>query len=429
MTGLRVWPRDPSLPTQAGDADLCPPDNGEVADLIRAHLLLPEAPELIDVDWEYARWKPGVSTTCTYRVSFADNSDELVVVKRYRGDKPAVLADRPVTLAENTTESASLRPRAVLPASALVLWTPSADRELGFRFLLDPKRVNKLIRDAGLVEPGLVRRRKTRFELLRYKPERRAVFRVRLFLRDQARTRHSMAFRVLPPTEATRVVAARRAFEDAGGRALSPPLACAHERHGLLVEPWLELETSAPDVFEHAAAAGAMLARLHALPCGDAGTSGPGASDRAGASLDHLAALFTGHAALAEALAPLSWTNTDERTTWTHGDFHPDQLVTSADGPLLMDLDCLGVGHPSCDLASWIADHLHEQPDSTWDDAAGPLLAAYADHGGSVPDTALLRRKVAAELARRAAGSFRRLERGAPERARITLQRARSLIA
>ena len=88
----------------------------------------------------------------------------------------------------------------------MVLYTPPADRELGLRHLLDAKRFSKLLRDGGLAEPGLVRRRRTSFELVRYKPERRAVYRVEIHLRDEQRTGFALAVRVLPSAQAASVI-------------------------------------------------------------------------------------------------------------------------------------------------------------------------------------------------------------------------------
>lgn len=446
MTGLRHWERDRELPLRAGQPELVAPDPEEVALLTAEHLLRHpldgDAPRVQKVDWEYARWKPGVSLTTCHRVHFDDGTDELVVLKRYAGDKAAVLAER--DLPEDPPGlSPRLRARAFLPGQRTALFAPQADRELGLRYLLDPKRFPKLLRDSGLVEPGLVRRRRTVFELVRYKPERRAMYRVHLALRDERRTRFRMAVRVLPSAQVATTLALRRAFEARGGGTLAPRVACAHPRHGLLVEHWLEdLETRASDDFAHAAEAGRQLARLHAIPLSAAtavdGDSGEPLSDApplelADASVEEPAQhaeLFAEDAELGRRLGAIRvprGVGGPRPRTWLHGDFHPDQVANSPGGPLLLDLDCLTQGDPALDLASWIADHLHEREHATFTEAADPLLEGYALGGGARPDAELLRRLVACELASRAAASMRRLERGALERAARSVERAESL--
>lgn len=417
-TGLRAWTRDSAIPAQAGDPGLCPRPEAEVADLLREHLLRPSAPPLVSVSWEYARWKPSVSVTCAYRLTFADESFDLAVLKHYRGDKARILAQRGGDDPAPPGLSPRLRARALLPAERTALFAPPADRELGLRYLLDPERFAKLVRDGGIAAQGLVRRRKTVFELLRYKPERRAVYRVRLALRDEARTKFSLATRVLPSAEAARVIAARLAFEAAGGRELAPPLACHHARHGLLVEPWLALDPTSPAEFDSAPRAGRLLARLHALP-----GRPPSVAD-ARPALSGLAPLFGPDPDVERALGGLVWPEGGEDRGWIHGDFHPDQTAECERGPTLLDLDALGAGDPARDLANWVADHLYELPETSFDDAAGPLLEAYREAGGADPGPTRLRQYCACELARRGAASLRRLERGAGSRARAALRRA-----
>ena len=63
MTGLRQWSRDAELPARAGQQGLCAPTREQMTRLIEGHLLLPERPCIRSTDWEYARWKPGVSIT------------------------------------------------------------------------------------------------------------------------------------------------------------------------------------------------------------------------------------------------------------------------------------------------------------------------------------------------------------------------------
>ena len=69
---------------------------GEVRaiDIVDAHLALPGAPRCAEARLEYARWKPGVSTTCAWHVRFeGDEEEHLVGGKLYASGKNEKLAD------------------------------------------------------------------------------------------------------------------------------------------------------------------------------------------------------------------------------------------------------------------------------------------------------------------------------------------------
>ena len=163
-------------------------------------MLRPGAPGIASVDWEYARWKPGVSVTCTYEVGFEDGSREVVVAKRYADGKDRILSSRPLKGQHWKETSPRLIPRVALREEATLLFTHVADRELkGMPYFLERKKTAKILRETGLAAAGLVRRRRLEYELLRYKPERRAVYRLQVKLRDEARTRFQVGCRIFRP--------------------------------------------------------------------------------------------------------------------------------------------------------------------------------------------------------------------------------------
>ncbi|NOT30813.1 MAG: phosphotransferase, partial [Planctomycetes bacterium] len=186
-------------------------------------------------------------------------------------------------------------------------------------------------------------------------------------------------------------------------------------RQGFLLEPWLALEASAPDIFGHAREAGALLARLHALaPSPELRAVPTGHSS----DLDEFFAVDAELARLPRA-APHPRAR---RLVFCHGDFHPDQVVRLADGRwFLMDLDLLAAGDPAFDLANWIADWIVEHERVDLAAAADELLAGYSSTGGTPPERAHLAACTAAELVSRAGSTLRRLERGAIEKARFAL--------
>ena len=426
-SGLRQWERDPGLVALGGDGALEPPDSEELAELVRVHLLRdPQGVSPERATWHHARWKPGVSLTCVFAIEWDDGAQSLVTFKRYAGDKARALAER--SWKPTDCEDPRLLARAVLPDGVTVLCPLESDRVLELRHLLEPRRLASFASLAGLVASRTVRRRRTSYRLLRYKPEHRAVYRVGLHLRSEDPGRLVLAARVLPPGRARVVIDRRLLFQSCGGEALALPLAAHCARRGLLLEPWREpLSVPSPGDFSDAEAAGELLARLHGL---DFGPAGARRADTAASCPDELFRRFDGLPAVEWAqLTPGA--GAAERQAWTHGDLHPDQIARPGgeDAPerLLMDLDDLHVGDRDEDLASWIADGLHDGADDSYAAVSGPLLAGYAAGGGRVPGEARLRALVAAALVERGAGSIRRLEAGALERAARALQLARAL--
>jgi hypothetical protein len=420
--GLRQRERDPELPRRAGEAHLAPPSEAELLELVARHLLRPAAPAPRAARWDYARWKPGVSITSVFTLRFEDGLEEPVVVKRYVDGKERTLRFRPRNEEVLDELCVRLAPRALLPERALSLWVPPADRILrGLPVLLDRRKLGHLVTREGIAPSGSVKKRKTEYSLLRYKPERRAVYRLDLRLRGEGKPKLALAARALPPAEAARVIAARRALEAAGGRELAPPLAATNLRQGFLLEPWLALEAPAPDVFAHAREAGAALAQLHALaPPADLRRVSTGFSG-------DLAELFAVDPALAR--LPLAAPHPPaRRRVFCHGDFHPDQVVRRAEGAwILMDLDLVAAGDPAYDLANWIADWIVEHERVDLARAGDELLDGYRAAGGTPPERALLLACTAAELVSRAGSTLRRLEQGAVEKARFALGAAREV--
>lgn len=409
MTGLRHHERDARLPSLLGEPHLVPPSEDHVAELVGAVLLHEQSPALTDVTWEYARYKPGVSITCAWRLLFADGAERLVAGKRYADGKAASLAEREPASAALEALCGRLVPRAILAERALTLWAFPADRMLtGLEALLDARMVARVVENAGRLPPRSVRRKTVTTTLLRYKPERRAVFAIDLPSRDASLAAVRLAGRSLPPERLREVHATRLAFEGCG----------------YLLEEWLDLDPRVPGSFADPELAGRLLARLHALPLPLPET----VRDARGTSALDLARLFGREPALARLAARVVDVPACARATWSHGDFHADQIASErgARGIALLDLDLLGRGAPRDDLASWIADRLSED-DVSFEEAAEPLLDGYRGAGGAPPGSKELRAAAAQELVRRAAGALRRLERDAVEKAERRLERAIAL--
>jgi hypothetical protein len=95
-----------------------------------------------------------------------------------------------------------------------------------------------------------------------------------------------------------------------------------------------------------------------------------------------------------------------------HGDFHLDQLVSSAQGPVLVDLDSVVQGPPEVDVAEFLVDlALRNLPGAVVRDVAQGLLSSYAVARGAPVDPALLEVCADAEFLNRC---YRHLRRHAP---------------
>ncbi len=425
MSGLREWLRDGSLPAHAGEPGLAALPPEEVLALVRAHLLTGGAAAPLSAQLRYARWKPGVSVSLGYGLRWPDGSERWVSVKRYANDKPLHLLLRQsgrVAAADGLPGCGF----AVLPGAGLALACLPFDRELpGIARVLDLRRTARRLNDERLFGDRRVRAHRSRARLLRYKPERRAVFRLDVGLKteDGGRETTALAVRVLPPAVAARVAAMRRACGDAG-----PRLLLAEERTGLLHEEWLDVDVPAPDRFGHAGPAGAALAALHAMAAPGRLPDGPAAPSPE-APLGDLSPLFAWHPDLRAAARGLPQPAPAGVVRWTHGDFHPDQvgLERGTGRTRLLDFDALGPGDPADDLASWIADHLAADPAATLQEACSPLLRGYAAGGGRAPDEPALAAAVSVALVRRAAAAVRRLQADAVVTALRLLARADAL--
>jgi hypothetical protein len=101
-----------------------------------------------------------------------------------------------------------------------------------------------------------------------------------------------------------------------------------------------------------------------------------------------------------------------ERVRTLHGDFHLDQLVSSAQGPVLVDLDSLLRGAPEVDLAEFLVDlALRDLPGTVARDVAAGLLSSYVTASGDEVDAALLSVCADAEFVNRC---YRHLRRHSP---------------
>lgn len=419
MTVLRHVERDGTLLASASQRLAPPPDAEQVKEEVQRHLFDGQV-EISSVTWTYARWKPGTSLMTVHEVEFGDGTREQLVRKSFADGKAASLAERREWF-DSAPCAPGRRRRWLDTERGIAAWFYPFDRELpGLGKLIDPRWLARFVEEGEVVPRRTVRRRRTAFQLLRYKPEHRAVGRLDLVLRDQPRDaeRRSFALRAIRSPAAGRVAATReRLHSDTG--APVPRLLLHDVDQGLLLEEWLEATPLDREDFDSPGEAGATLASLHRAepPLGVA----PARLSTTASALELLGPLLPGELT---GLTPVVRRAVAE--CWVHGDFHPDQLArTPHGGTVLLDLDNTGRGDPVVDLASWSADAAISLGESAATQATAQFLEGYEQAGGRPVDPTALSAAVAGSLVRLAAGYFRRLERGAREKASRALALAR----
>jgi phosphotransferase family enzyme len=101
-----------------------------------------------------------------------------------------------------------------------------------------------------------------------------------------------------------------------------------------------------------------------------------------------------------------------ERICPLHGDFHLDQLVSSAEGPVLVDLDSMVRGTPEIDLAEFLVDlALRGWAPTVTERVADSLLVSYQEASATPIDLVLLAVCADAEFVNRC---YRQLRRHTP---------------
>ncbi|MFT3802429.1 MAG: hypothetical protein QM766_14575 [Burkholderiaceae bacterium] len=385
-----------------------------------ARRLAPDA-DIRSATLTYLRYKPETSAVAAFRLDRRDGSSLLVHAKANRRDRHTVASAR---IAETSAarRGGELAPCIVDPLQ-LVLLRPDDDRQLKpVRALLDPaRRAGLLGAEIAGIGPGV-----PDIEVLRYKPGRRLVARVRHRGRDLA---------------LVRVV-----HRDAYGRALlgaalgaatkGSRLIRADAGRQLLVSAWTPGRVLAPTAIDGVALAGAALADLHRTRIGlsatwdrrDESRAVERSADLLGRLLPALAdrarglALRLGEALHARPFEPVP----------THGDFSCDQVVVADAGCTLIDWDRAASADPMGDFGSFAArleiDVLHGVIDRAAADAAiAALCGGYVGSARGEPPRFELH--AAAALLRLATESFRRRLHDWPDREAALLDRVEALLA
>ncbi len=241
-----------------------------------------------------------------------------------------------------------------------------------FPFPTDPKvralarlvggggRCRRLLASALPDHPHLHR---TTPELLRYRPERRAVFRL------GPAARGSVVLKLARKAGFARASHAQRVLQSSEQLQL-PRHVGGSERHRMLAFDWIEgrelrdsLRAESPDLAD-IASVGAALAGLHAqVAQGLPERSTASSVERMRRTAALIGLLAPEHASRANRLAD-EVTRTLEMAPTVrasiHGDFYDNQVILTRDGIALLDLDEAALGNPLDDLGLFVAHLLRD---------------------------------------------------------------------
>ncbi len=407
-------PRDPDLP----EADLLT-DRATLASWLSASWNVPGAVDPSEIVYESVRYKPGVRLTAVTRLG------ALRVTWRAFPTGDAEVAWQKLI-------DGGVRGQDRLRAGSIIGLRFPQDHVLSGLTRLVPGRlgatyVRRLI-------PGLTdertRLRSYSFDptLIRYKPERHAVFHLTFTVRDAGdghKERRRAIARVLPPGSPP---------PPAPETSFTPrPLAWDAD-NGVSIESFVPGRTLAAVLAgggddELAPDAGTVIARDDALTMVGSALAALHALGAVGRRIlepprahvplwepairDDVSRVI---AALAAAASPVA------SPTTVHGDLHPGQVLFDGERWWLVDLDKRGRAAPERDLGDLIAALLEADAGASLQELRAPLVAGYRRAGGGTLSESALRTWTAAAVVRRAEAPLRNLH---PDRHAI----ARRLLA
>jgi aminoglycoside phosphotransferase (APT) family kinase protein len=362
-----------------------------------------------DATITYLRYKPRTSCLCAYRISTAAGTVD-VYAKAFRSGPHQKLRHW-------ITGPASPAPvrqhrRASLRWGLGISRFPDDRRLEALTDLHDARRRARILASAladHQAWPG------AELATLRYKPERRYVAR----LSDGQRP---VAALKLYGDGFLHARARARLFRSVESLTIVPCVA-ESARHGILMFEWVpgsslqELLQQGSGI-DAAETAGLALAELHGQDVGEILAEPAGASGRAvRAAAGSIAATCPRLALRARALADTVSSALDESAhslVPSHGDFYAEQVIPTAGGAAILDLDRACLAHPAADLGTF-AGHLTRaalrrgSPPAHLEAAVDALLEGYARRR-PVPASAQVSAYTAAALLRLATEPFRRHE-------------------
>lgn len=375
---------------------------------------------LSDPRLAYLRYKPATNCLAAYAL-LVDGERTFVHATAHRADEPAKLFN-----ARKKFRGESALEPVVLPRHVAVRAFPTDRKLAALRCLADATARRHLLQKALPEFPELWG---ADLVVLRYKPERRLVARLRV--PDGSRA----LLKLYHAGDFGRARAGAEAFSR--GAVLSAPLLGVHAEHRVLVWRWLE---AACDTALHERPAlaediGRALATLHAQPVA---TLPPLARADEGRPL-RAAAEFVAHL-MPELAGRVEWLVVvlDSRLRAApalyvpvHGDFSADQVLETREGAAIIDFDAAALGDPAWDLGTFAAQLELDALRGTLEvETAARIRAAFEDgyaaaRGALPPRTTLY---TAAGLLRLAPHAFRTRQPRWPEETSALIARAEALL-
>ena len=369
---------------------------------------------------DYVRWKGTDGCIVCWHAKVGDDiAPSYVTVRTAPPDRLADEAQKLRHRADEETDEWQ-RSLALVEEHGLLLVGFPLDRQMpDLRRLVRASKVRSMMTSVrpDLVPESLrISKSRSRREIVRYKPERRAVLRWDLGFKggDAAAAEHSLTvwFRLLAEPLPARAQLASAAT--AVGLRVPELLAAPHER--------LLLESHLPGrAFHHGDRSGldavaTTLARLHTatLPAGAPVRDVASELDLVQRACMDLGQLTPEHGRLAAAVASLLAASVPAPSParLLHGDFHCGQVLLANDAGLC-DFDRACAGPIAADLASFHSHSIAEDP-AHGASFAADFVAAYSKRA-SLPTSPELAWWNAAALARMAAMPFRSLRADWPE--------------
>lgn len=331
------------------------------------HLLQQHGTEgavVLELRPDYVRWKDRDGSLVGFRATVACGDGQQETYLTARTAEPHRLADEAARLHHRAEEiHAGLRAVTFLPEDDLLLLACPVDRAMPeLRRLVQPSKIRSLVQAScpELIPQGMrISKSRSRWQLVRYKPERRAVIRWTLGFTNENRTRtaeRTFWVRCYAEPTARRTQLATTVAE-AAGIICPAPLAVPHER--LLLESHVDGHDCDFSEASDAAATVAALVQLHdaAAPNELPTHSVVDELDRVLGVVDDLARLGADFgreaAAIADALART--VPSPGPLVFSHGDFHPGQVLIANGKAGLCDFDRACRAPAAFDLATFHA--------------------------------------------------------------------------
>jgi aminoglycoside phosphotransferase (APT) family kinase protein len=404
-------------------------DRELLQELVRDRLGDGAAPVRLQPD--YVRWKDHHGSIVGWHALVgSDGAASYVTVRTAPQDR---LADEARKLEHRADEETDVwaRSLALLPDHELLLVGFPLDRQMpDLRRLVRASKVRSVVlgwRKDLVPETLRISKSRSRRQIVRYKPERRAVLRWDLGFKggdaSVADIDRTIWFRLLAePLPARTQLAAAAA--DAGVRVpelLSAPHDCLLLEGHVAGAPWQPFDAGPLD------AVAATLARLHAavLPAGAPQRDTMVELDLAQRAAADLERLSPDHGRLAGEVAATLARCTPAAGApprLLHGDFHCGQVLL-ADDPGLCDFDRACAGPVGADLAAFFAHAVYDDPQRG--PAFAAAMAAAYGRRAPLPPAAELAWWNAGELLRMAAAPFRNLRGDWPAASTTLLEHAR----